>query len=223
MVRLRLDPLSVHSLVLETQFRFTTKVDDWGFEQIATFEELQSYTKEVEGVRDALEFAVTIEEGTEPEEDAADSSCDESKQETGYVGLKNQGATCYMNSLLQTLFHIGAFRQAVYSLPTDDDLSAQKAPICLALQRLFFNLEFGSRSVKTLELTQSFGWEDSESFTQHDVQELNRVLCDNLEEKMKASGTGNIIGDLFKGVSLSFINCTELDFKSQRKEEFYGS
>ena len=24
-----------------------------------------------------------------------------SKKHTGYVGLKNQGATCYMNSLLQ--------------------------------------------------------------------------------------------------------------------------
>lgn len=26
-----------------------------------------------------------------------------------------------------------------------------------------------------------------DSFMQHDVQELNRVLCDNLEEKMKVS------------------------------------
>ena len=25
----------------------------------------------------------------------------DSKKHTGYVGLKNQGATCYMNSLLQ--------------------------------------------------------------------------------------------------------------------------
>jgi len=35
----------------------------------------------------------------------------DSKKETGYVGLKNQGATCYMNSLLQTLFHIPYFRK----------------------------------------------------------------------------------------------------------------
>jgi ubiquitin C-terminal hydrolase len=37
----------------------------------------------------------------------------DSKKETGHVGLKNQGATCYMNSLLQTFFHIPYFRKAV--------------------------------------------------------------------------------------------------------------
>lgn len=35
----------------------------------------------------------------------------DSRKETGYVGLKNQGATCYMNSLLQTLYHIPYFRK----------------------------------------------------------------------------------------------------------------
>ena len=35
----------------------------------------------------------------------------DSKKHTGYVGLKNQGATCYMNSLLQTLFFTNKLRK----------------------------------------------------------------------------------------------------------------
>ena len=40
----------------------------------------------------------------------------DSKKETGFVGLKNQGATCYMNSLLQTLYNINYFRQVGFLL-----------------------------------------------------------------------------------------------------------
>lgn len=34
-----------------------------------------------------------------------------SKKETGMVGLRNQGATCYLNSLLQSLYFTNAFRK----------------------------------------------------------------------------------------------------------------
>lgn len=37
------------------------------------------------------------------------------KKQINYLGLSNQGATCYMNSLLQTLFMTPEFRKALYS------------------------------------------------------------------------------------------------------------
>ena len=42
----------------------------------------------------------------------------DSKKHTGYVGLKNQGATCYMNSLLQTMFFTNKLRKVPTMLVT---------------------------------------------------------------------------------------------------------
>lgn len=110
----------------------------------------------------------------------------DSKAETGFVGLKNQGATCYMNSLLQTLYHLPYFRKAVYAIPIPENENPQSS-IPLALQRVFYKLQKGTKSVDTKELTKSFGWDTIDSFLQHDVQELARVLSDNLETKMKVN------------------------------------
>lgn len=38
-----------------------------------------------------------------------------------YVGLSNQGATCYMNSLLQTLYMTPEFRTALYKWKYDPE------------------------------------------------------------------------------------------------------
>uniref|UniRef100_A0A915KKH2 Ubiquitin carboxyl-terminal hydrolase 7 n=2 Tax=Romanomermis culicivorax TaxID=13658 RepID=A0A915KKH2_ROMCU len=57
----------------------------------------------------------------------------DSKKHTGYIGLKNQGATCYMNSLLQTLFFTNKLRRAVYQMPTEQD-DPQKC-VAFSMQR----------------------------------------------------------------------------------------
>ncbi|EFA82639.1 meprin and TRAF domain-containing protein [Heterostelium album PN500] len=80
---------------------------------------------------------------------------------------------------------------------------------------------FGSVAVSTKELTKSFGWGTHDIFTQHDVQELNRVLCDNLNEKMKGTKAEGTIDNLFRGKIKNFIKCETVKYESKREEEFY--
>ncbi|KAJ2719750.1 ubiquitin-specific protease ubp15 [Coemansia sp. Benny D115] len=142
-----------------------------------------------------------------------------SRKFTGYVGLRNQGATCYMNSLLQSLYFTNEFRNAVYQIPTQND--DPKKSVALALQRVFYNLEVSAEPVDTTELTKSFGWDSLDSFMQHDVQEFNRVLQDSLETKMKGTAVDGALAKLFGGTMKSYIRCVNIDYESSRKESFY--
>lgn len=143
----------------------------------------------------------------------------DSRKETGYVGIKNQGATCYMNSLLQSLYCTNKFRKAVYEIPTEGDEPTKS--VALALQRCFYNLQYASAPIGTTELTHSFGWNTLDAFMQHDVQEFNRVLQDNLEEKMKGTPADGAISKLFEGKMKSYIKCINVNFESSRVEDYY--
>ncbi len=61
---------------------------------------------------------------------------------------------------------------------------------------IFVQLQFGEASVSTKDLTKSFGWDSYDAFMQHDVQELNRVLQEKLEEKMKVHAAHTILCSL---------------------------
>ncbi|XP_051113308.1 ubiquitin C-terminal hydrolase 13-like [Andrographis paniculata] len=142
------------------------------------------------------------------------------KKEIEFVGLKNQGATCYLNSLLQTLYYISYFRKVVYQMPTNHN-DEPKENIPLALQRLFYNLQHSESSVATNELTRSFGWDQSDAFVQHDVQEMNRLLCEALEESMKGTAMDGALRQLFEGHHKYYIECINVDYTSSRTESFY--
>jgi ubiquitin carboxyl-terminal hydrolase 7 len=143
----------------------------------------------------------------------------DSKKETGMVGLKNQGATCYLNSLLQSLYFTNAFRQAVYQIPTDQE--SDRSNSAYALQRLFYHLQNSNSAVGTTELTQSFGWDSKQSFEQQDVQELSRILMDKLDEKMKGTVAEGALEKMFVGKTKTYISCINVDYESSRIEDFW--
>lgn len=156
------------------------------------------------------------------------------------VGLKNQGATCYLNSLLQSLYFTTAFRkviysqdifkgtgsvpthreQAVYQIPTENEVD-YRANSAYALQRLFYQLQTNSTAVSTHELTGAFGWDSKQIFEQQDVQELSRVLMERLEERMKGTEAENALAKMFVGKMKTYISCINIEFESSRMEEFW--
>lgn len=124
-----------------------------------------------------------------------------------------------MNSLLQILFTLGEFRHSVFLMDIPDDIEEDK--ISFALQKVFYELQNGSTVVKTKKLTKSFGWDSADAFTQHDVQELNRILCSHLEESMRKRNGKNKISELFEGKLLNYIECVNVPYKSTREEPFF--
>ncbi|CAN4126350.1 unnamed protein product [Withania somnifera] len=198
----------------DTQHQFNARESDWGFTSFMPLRELYDPS------RGYLMDDTIIVEADVSVRRVSDYWSHDSKKETGCVGLKNQGATCYMNSLLQTLYHIPYFRKAVYHMPTTEN-DNPSGSIPLALQSLFYKLQYSDTGVATKELTKSFGWDSYDSFMQHDVQELNRVLCEKLEDKMKGTVVEGTIQKLFEGHHMNYIECINVDYRSTRKESFY--
>ena len=60
-----------------------------------------------------------------------------------YTGLVNQGATCYLNSFLQQMYHIPAFRHGLLSSP--DPSADPKDSVLFQLQVLFGYLQVSQK------------------------------------------------------------------------------
>lgn len=148
------------------------------------------------------------------------------KSPSGYVGLRNLGATCYMNSLIQQLYMIPEFRYGLFSVPIKEEMEAPlKENILYQLQVMLSNLQESEKKYyDTQDFCRAYKYEGQpiNPSVQMDADEFFNMLFDKLENITKGTQQENILKKFFGGTLCNQIISKECEHISERMENYYS-
>ena len=142
------------------------------------------------------------------------------KSTTGFVGLKNLGCTCYMNSMLQQLYMLPSFRQGLLSCEAFDPES-----VLYQLQKVMVGLRDSEKMfVQAKGLCEAYkNWEGEPVNVneQMDVDEFFNGLMDKTEECLRGTSSPHLIESHFRGImTTQCIGRGSCTHRSERDEPF---
>lgn len=148
------------------------------------------------------------------------------KSSSGFVGLRNLGATCYMNALMQQFFMTKPFRNGLLSTNIEMTQNQQPDDNLLLFYQLQHMFGFLQDSVKKYFDTRNFcsAYKDIEGnpvnvAQQQDANEFFNLFCDKIEAALKPSKEKELLKKIFGGVILNQI--VYEDQVSETQEPFF--
>ena len=113
-----------------------------------------------------------------------------------FVGLKNLGCTCYMNSLFQILFFIPSFRESLLN----SECKEEQKNALYQLKNVFNHLKFSnSQYFIPVDFTKNFDNTELNIREQMDIDEFFNLLFDKLENHLQGTNNENLIKYFFQG------------------------
>lgn len=138
-------------------------------------------------------------------------------------GLRNLGATCYLNSMLQCLFVNLPFRRAVYEWePKEQNVNEQQVLQMRALQKLFAQMQLGNQGL--YDPTEFASTLALNNVVQQDAQEFNKLLLTHLRTifcQSRITAHWNLVDRIFQGHMNYVTKCLRCNTRSLRPSSYY--